>query len=70
MEPGLVRSRVGPHSSGDDTGWGLEQYYTTIQYMDLNGDGLPDVCAVAETACFAPLIWVPGPALRLVRCGH
>jgi hypothetical protein len=40
---------------GDDTGWGLEQYYSTIQYMDLNGDGLPDVCGRGGDGLFCAL---------------
>ena len=31
----------------DSGGWGLAKYYSTIQFPDLNGDGLDDLCARA-----------------------
>ncbi|EJL76642.1 virulence plasmid B protein, partial [Polaromonas sp. CF318] len=40
---------------GDNNGWGVEQYYSTIQYMDLNGDGLPDVCGRGGDGLFCAL---------------
>jgi Salmonella virulence plasmid 65kDa B protein/FG-GAP-like repeat len=38
----------------DAGGWSQPYYYSTIQYMDLNGDGLSDICARAADGlhCF------------------
>jgi len=41
---GFISSFQGPAYS-DAGGWGIEQYYSTIQYPDLNGDGKADICA-------------------------
>src|SRR5439155_639289 len=35
----------GGPSMPDTSGWTLPQYYTTIQFVDINGDGKADVCA-------------------------
>jgi hypothetical protein len=37
---------TGPTLS-DDSGWDKPQYYTTLRLMDLDGDGLDDLCARA-----------------------
>ncbi len=38
----------------DDSGWGARQFFTTIQYPDVNGDGKADVCArsSADVSCW------------------
>ena len=39
----------------DSAGWNHPQYYSTITYPDVNGDGLPDICArgIAGVVCGA-----------------
>ena len=43
---GFTNNIIGPAWS-DGAGWGESQYYSTIQYPDLNGDGKTDICARA-----------------------
>ena len=36
-------------------GWGLIRHYSTIQYPDLNGDGLPDICGRADSGMYCEI---------------
>ena len=36
-------------------GWEADKHYSTIQYVDLNGDGLPDVCGSANQGLYCAL---------------
>ena len=41
---------------GDAAGWGVDRkYYSTIRYVDLNGDGLLDVCGRLSTGLYCAL---------------
>ncbi|MDH5217180.1 MAG: FG-GAP-like repeat-containing protein, partial [Gammaproteobacteria bacterium] len=43
-EVSLSNYMSGPPLS-DTASWSLPQYYSTINYPDINGDGIPDICA-------------------------
>ncbi len=44
---GFVTEVKGP-TWADSNGWAAEQYFTTIQTADVNGDGMADLCARAS----------------------
>ena len=52
-------SSIGPGWSDDPaSGWNYPQYYSTIQYPDINGDGKADICArsASSVTCYP---WTP-----------
>lgn len=40
---------------GDNTGWGSAQYYSTVAYPDVNGDGRADVCGRGYAGIYCAL---------------
>ena len=44
-DTGFMSTNLGPEWGDNNGGWNVPEYYSTISYPDLNGDGKSDICA-------------------------
>lgn len=54
-------AQVAAFAWSDVAGWGDAQYYSTIQYIDVNGDGVADICArsASGVSCYSNTTQLP-----------